>query len=495
MSVTPSIADGVQELVEVEKRADVNALTFGGACIWPIVRRIQHFSRVQKDTKQPTALPEIGESAFSDFMLRMDDSRLDRAADLETQKAVLAGEKPCDALFISRLLDHTDQVNGLHYNRFTDPFIQMLRDTGAQHLKLEISDHPAEALADRYEPTVPLQLPAWQSPEFLTDLPEGVAGYAAVAEAFAQVSRQPPTFDHLASYLPRLWSRRNYFARLLRRIRPRAVCVICYYSADILALVWACRMLGIPTVDIQHGQKGPNHGMYNQWHVMPQDGYALLPDYFFCWGASEKNLQEATLPALRLRPFSIISGNPWIGLWKQEGAITFSDRLAAFCSDIKERKAALVGLQPIEPLIPSALPGAMRRTPDWVWLLRLHPHQRYRLPEVIAHLTAGGVTNYEVELSTMAPLYALLRNCDRLLTPWSSVASEALTFDLPVTIIDARGYDVYKHEIDTGVMSHAVTADDIARAVTENKPAQRSGDARIESSLDLARQALATVLS
>jgi hypothetical protein len=270
--------------------------------------------------------------------------------------------------------------------------------------------------------------------------------------------------------------------------------VICYYSADILALMWACHILGIPTVDIQHGQKGPNHGMYNQWHTMPPQGYGLLPDYFFCWGTPEKKFQEATLPAIRLRPFSIVSGNPWTGLWREEGTITLSDRLAAFCRELEKRKTTLVGLQPVEPLVPTALPGAMRRTPDWLWLLRLHPHQRYRMPEITAYLNGGGVTNFEVELATKAPLYALLRHSDRLLTPWSSVASEAIAFDVPATIIDPGGYDVYKGEIDTGVMSYATTADDIARVVTENKAGQPEAEPRIEGSLDLARQALASVL-
>lgn len=489
------IAGGVQELVEVEKRVDVNALTFGDVCVWPILRRIHHFGGVTKDSKQPTTLAEIEDPAFNDFMIHMGDGGLDRAGEVERQEAALAGRAPRDALFISRLLDHTDRVNGLYYNRLTDPFIALLRESGVHHLKLELSDKPVADLPNRFEPTIALQTPHWQSPEFLKDMPQGVAGFGAVSEVFAKISGRAPSFEQLTSYLPRLWSRRNYFRQLLRRINPRVVFVICYYSADILALVWACRTLGIPTVDIQHGQKGPNHAMYNQWHATPPQGYGLLPDHFFCWGTPEKTYQEATMPPMRLRPFGVVSGNPWIGLWRAADKITPSARLAAYCDDLKQRKAVLVGLQPTKSLLPDPLPGAMRRTPDHFWLLRLHPHQRYRIPEITAYLNAGGVTNFEVELATKAPLYALMRHTQRLLTPWSSVASEAVAFDVPVTIIDPNGYDVYKDEIDAGVMSYAVTADDIARVVTENAPPQREREPRIEGSLDLARAALKQVLS
>ncbi len=488
------MASGVHELIEVEKRADVNAMTFGDTCVWPIVRRIRHFGNIDKDRKQPTTLAEIEDTAFKDFAIQMKDNGLDRTADLARQKAALAGEAPCDALFISRLLDHTDRVNGLHYNRLTDPYIALLRESGIRHLKVELNDKSGDDLAGRYEPTVALQTPPWQSEQYLAGMPEGVMNSSAVFEAFAQVSQRPPTFDQLASYLPRLWSRRNYFRQLLRRINPRVVFVICYYSADMLALMWACRTLGIPTVDIQHGQKGSSHALYSQWTRMPEAGYALLPDHFFCWGMPEKRIQEATWPAMRLRPFCEISGNPWIGLWREPGVIGLSDKLTAFCADLKSRKTVLMGLQPLKALMPEALPGAMRRTPDWLWLLRLHPHQRYRIAEITAYLEAGRISNFEIEMATNAPLYALCRSTKRLLTQFSTVASEALAFDLPVTIIDQDGYDIYKPEIDEGVMSYALTADEIARVVLENKPPQPQREARVEGSLDVARRALAKVM-
>jgi len=340
-----------------------------------------------------------------------------------------------------------------------------------------------------------LQLPAWQTPKFMQDMPTGVNGYKAVAEIFAAVAAQPPTFDQLSSYLPRLWSRKNYFMRLMSRIKPRAVFVICYYSADLLALMWACRALGIPTVDIQHGQQGPYHGMYNHWTKAPPQGYGLLPDHFFCWGAPVKGYQEAGLPPSRERAFSHVAGHPWIGLWREPGLLQPSDALAKFCAELDGRKVVMAGLQPTQALMPDALPGAMRRTPDWLWLLRLHPHQRYRIPEVTAFLQAGGITNFEVELSTKAPLYALFRHIDHLITQFSSVAWEAVAFDLPVTIVDKMGYDTYKGAIDADVMNYALSAEDIAAVLQANRPARAAEDAFIEPSLDVTRAALRRVLA
>jgi len=489
------IAGVVREMVEVEKRADVNALMFGDLCLWPIMRRIHHFSRIEKDKKQPTTLAEIEDPDFTEFTIEMDDAALDRVDDLARQQARLVGAEPCDALFVSRLLDHTDRVGGLYYNRLMDPYIRLCRGTYT-HLKLELSDAPVQALGNRYEPTVSLHVPPWQTETLLRDMPTNVEGFGPVAAAFKAVAEHPPTFEQLTAYLPRLWARHSYFMDLMRKIRPRVVFVICYYSADILALIWACRKLGIPTVDIQHGQQGPYHGMYNHWTVSPPNGYALLPDHFACWGAPVKAYHEQALLPARLRPFSHVGGHPWIGLWREQGAVTFSPALNAFCQRIAGKKSVLVGLQPTQQLMPEALPAAMRQTPDWLWLLRLHPHQRYRIPQITAFLHAAGLSNFEVELSTKVPLYALFRHVRHLLTQFSSVAWEAVAFGLPVTIIDPVGYDTYKSAIDGGLMGYATMPDAIVAALNAEArgPAPTAGQPFIEPALDVTRGFLKTML-
>lgn len=489
------IAGVVREMVAVEARTDVNRVKFGELCVWPIMRRIHHFSRIAKDSKQPTKLADIDGVGPSGLTIHAADQGPNRADETLRQRAALAGEGGCDALFVSRLLDHTDQINGLSYNRLIDPYIALLRGTH-RHLKLEFSDEPLPVLDGRFEPTVPHQMPPWQSDEFLRSMPTEVEGFDGVEAAFAAVAASPPTFQQLTAYLPRLWSRRNYFLGLLQRIKPRVVFVICYYSADMLALVWACRTLGITTVDIQHGQQGPYHGMYNNWTASPPEGYAMVPDRFFCWGQPVKTYQEDRLPAHRTRPFSIVAGHPWIGLWRQAEAFSFSPALARYCAQLDPSRTILVGLQPTEALMPDALPGAMRRTPDRFWLLRLHPHQRHRIAQIDSFLKAAGVTNFEVEIATVAPLYALFRHVGHLLTQFSSVAWEAVAFDLPVTIIDPLGFDTYRSAIESGLMGYAATADAIAAAIAAPRRAVSGAEETrfIEPSLDVTRRALAAVL-
>ena len=43
-----------------------------------------------------------------------------------------------------------------------------------------------------------------------------------------------------------------------------------YYNLVNMALIWACRDLGITTVDIQHGLQGKYHVMYSHWTRIPR---------------------------------------------------------------------------------------------------------------------------------------------------------------------------------------------------------------------------------
>lgn len=454
----------VEDVVAVEAATDVNALSFGDLKLWPLMRRMHHFTRVRKDPKQPAKLQDLKSRSFSGFGLEWSGHPLDRKLIMDWQGRAISGAEPVDVLFVSRLLDHTDQMDGLPYNRLIDPWLYRCRNE-IKTLKVEFFESGQEFSADRFEPTYGYELPPWEDIDLMRGMPTEVDGFGPVIDVFRKVSDQPPTFNGLSSYLPRLWARKKTFSELLSRVKPKLVCVICYYSPDMLALVWACRDLGIPVVDIQHGQQGAYHALYNHWTVAPVQGYDLVPDYFFCWDERIRTIQKAGLPSPRQRPHSIVSGNAWIDLWSKGDLLKVSRDVQAFVDSYSERKTVLVGLQPKEEIFPDNLPAAMRRTPDWLWLLRVHPHQRHRISEIKAFLSAAGLENFEIDQSTHAPLYALLRSVSHMVTPFSSVAWEAAAFGCPVTLIDPEGLESYQTAIDAGVFAYAEKADAIIGSI------------------------------
>ncbi|MEQ9109283.1 MAG: hypothetical protein RIF37_07465 [Rhodospirillaceae bacterium] len=456
----------VEELLAVEAAVDVNALSFGGLKLWPLIRRMHHFTRVQKDPNQPTKLEDINSETSPVLGLEWSGCHIDRPKTRDWQCQVMSGEEKADVIFVSRLLDHTDLMNGLPYNRLIDPWLHECRKQ-IKALKIEFFESGQEFSDERFEPTYGYELPPWENDELMRGMPSEVEGFGPVIEVFRRVSDRPPTFKGISSYLPRLWARKKTFSELLVRLKPKLVCVICYYSTDMFALVWACRDLGIPIADIQHGQQGAYHSLYNHWTVSPKNGYDLVPDFFLCWNERIRAMQQETVPDPEHRPHSIVTGNAWVDLWSQGGPLKVSKEMQSFIDSYSARKTVLVGLQPKEDFFPDNLPSAMRRTPDWLWLLRVHPHQRYRIPEIKVFLSAAGLENFEIDHSTHAPLYALLRSVSHVVTPFSSLALEADQFGCPVTIIDPDGLEAYEPEISKGIFGYAVKPKDIISSIAD----------------------------
>src|SRR5207253_11421849 len=91
------------------------------------------------------------------------------------------------------------------------------------------------------------------------------------------------------------WIRRmaSFFRPRLERLRPSLAFVVNYYDARCMALILACRELGIRSVDIQHGVQGELHGAYGSWRRVPAGGYAVLPSIFWCWSGDEARTLRA----------------------------------------------------------------------------------------------------------------------------------------------------------------------------------------------------------
>ena len=65
------------------------------------------------------------------------------------------------------------------------------------------------------------------------------------------------------SYLDNVNRSVDYYKAILSKIIPRVVFLTCYYSPDNMGLIYVCKTLKILTVDIQHGDQGKYHSMYN----------------------------------------------------------------------------------------------------------------------------------------------------------------------------------------------------------------------------------------
>lgn len=76
------------------------------------------------------------------------------------------------------------------------------------------------------------------------------------------------------------WSRKFYYD-FLKKNNPQLVFLISSYHYQKMALADACKMLNIPSIELQHGHISQNHAGYIYKQVPSR---CLFPDYFFSFG-------------------------------------------------------------------------------------------------------------------------------------------------------------------------------------------------------------------
>ena len=80
-----------------------------------------------------------------------------------------------------------------------------------------------------------------------------------------------------------------FFKKVLRKIAPEQIMILCYYSENIMLLLAAANELNIKTIEMQHGPQSPLHLCYASWGLVPNDGYGVLPRTYWCWDIESKS--------------------------------------------------------------------------------------------------------------------------------------------------------------------------------------------------------------
>jgi hypothetical protein len=253
---------------------------------------------------------------------------------------------------------------------------------------------------------------------------------------------------------------RKVYKTILTVIRPRVLFLACYYSPVGMAMIRACRGLGIKTVDIQHGKQGKYHGMYTHWTKIPKEGYEFLPDYFWCWGEESKSNIEKWFPHDCIWHRPVVGGNLWLGNWLRRERYEIGVEVKGLSERLREaRVKILITLQPrknVAEVIPSHVIDAMRSAPsDWFWLIRLHQRQMEQKEGLRSIIAREKIKNWELDLSSSLSLPPLLKKVDHHITCWSSVCYEALALGIPTTIVHPTGLRLYEDYIDRGIFYYA----------------------------------------
>ncbi|GJL95246.1 MAG: hypothetical protein DHS20C05_16510 [Hyphococcus sp.] len=261
----------------------------------------------------------------------------------------------------------------------------------------------------------------------------------------------------------------------------KGVAIYAFYGPLGHASAAACRDIGIPCMDIQHGVAGSGHESYH-WPNMPVRGYNTLPTHFLTWTDVERqSIAEHAGPD---GPDATTVGHTWrlteeifrldrtpIALNQERYFRTrkaLQQGLKNYGAKLSEKNAGginiLVSLYTDQDI--DWLKAVIENSPaDWRYFVRLHPGEAKRPGAVEARKTLLGGLNAEVETSTHATIPELMPHMNMHLTKYSSTVIDALAYGVPSVCFSESAAWFYPSEDYKNVIVVENNPDEIVKAL------------------------------
>jgi len=483
--------DIISKLIEYENSHPVNDYSYLDWNCWPLLRIISSFQLNQYAQKESSGLrsrvirhlrQKITDTHFLGSGLhKLYNKELTRRTgrELETvlRNDLRHSDRPDDPEKDIVILTQSGRRTRLGENLFdiySDPLVINFRNKG---LSILVWEQGAEYWP-RYSNS------AWITKRLAIEasvirnlVPEKPPGWFIDFSSWSK-----STFNHEIKWqnfrkiIHSVHARSIVFGGWLDNCGARLLISVCWYDPMVMAATLAAKRLGVTSVDLQHGIQDKGHFAYSGWDHIPVKAYELIPDYFWSWGSSEADQLMEINPAFKTQCKAVTGGNLWYNLWrdKNDFLIDTPDRI---CKDIPREKTILVTLQHgpanFAELIVEVITDS---STDWFWLIRLHPATPTHEADHIRNLLDKiDMTNIDYQISSSAPLYSLIDNCDVLITGHSTCALEALGFGVPAITVNKNGAAAFRKYIEYGVIMSARSRSTVKEAieVSENISADR----------------------
>lgn len=460
----------IEFIKKIENKCNVNSILFDGIKLWPLLRGMIWFSFMKGDEKNTDINTSIPNEALSEIVINhgilgnMCSFFRRKLFPLKVNSWLKKYNNYLkDFIFINTSDEYYFDGNLKIKNRHLDPLQKLSISLGYNTVKLYINRSGVFSINKISDYSVEMEASIQHcfKQSSVTEkktIYEKIDGINVIEEINCILpANRKIEIKNVVQKIFTLTELINFFEKILMKSNSKIVFMTCYYQISNFALICVCKKKNIKTVDVQHGKQGKYHALYNHWYKLPEEGYELLPDYFWNWGEeSRKNIEK-------YRPFNYRHHIPVIG-----GYLLLSDVININKYDIDEEfnyrlkrasKRILVSLQPGVKGIYEIIYETVKISPqDWFWLFRLHPYEIHKIKYLENDLLANNLENCEVALSSKLSLYSLLSRVDYHLTGWSSVMIEALAFNVPTIIISRQGYELYNDKIEEGVFWYADTA-------------------------------------
>ena len=237
----------------------------------------------------------------------------------------------------------------------------------------------------------------------------------------------------------------DFFYQVLVKTGAKTGLVVCWYTYMQMAFLKACRMAGIPGIDIQHGLAGGNgSAAYIKWSHIPEKGFNTMPTHFWCWTENDKESVNRWLYNSKSDNYAFVGGNP-LELLCSLGEIRkeWLERLAVVTDCNKNR--VLLSLQTGFAL-PDWVIECISKTEDKVqWFIRCHP--AFDTVQEKFLNVAKQYSNVEVDVATSCPLPILFDVIQFHVTSHSAVVNDATRHGIKSAVVSKTGVNYFKQQI------------------------------------------------
>lgn len=409
-----------------------------GIHIWPIIKRNIFFNLYYKSTHTPT----IGRRKIPLYQRIIRKLSRKPKAWLYYRSLKL---KKTDFLF-SGAPSHRIAWEGKQYNRYFEPLMDYLASKGQASYLLEYKSINVEKLYEAQRVIdltrlLPLFMKKIDRENFFQNI-KVLPGYNLFLKEMSEVTGLSTNHfnENLFGNLQKILSWSSLYQSILKKTEARYIFGLCYYNNEMLGMNLAARRLSVNSVDMQHGTQGDLHFGY-LFNKMPEEGFNILPKYFWLWDESsfkgiEKWVGENHLP--------LLGGNPWI-----EYLDSIEDRGVSR----NEKPMVLFTLQPLNPVIDDYFLKVIALTiKEYDWWLRLHPRmteaETSQLMDKLAALHLDQSVHLEKSASVSLPF--LLKSCDLHISKYSGSVGEAALLGKISLIIDEIGVRSFKDLMHSG---------------------------------------------
>ncbi len=438
-------SEALNLIVRVEKSFDTSIITWNGLSTWPLLRKILWLKLISVN---PTKTIEKPSTIFFNFIKLI-------ASSIYQKFKITKLNKDSEKIFFSRP-EYLQIINSDRYvDRIVDPIIESFSSSFSVTKYYFSNISNKKKLIHDYS-------------KFHHDVYIGIINLSQKEKRFLFEIQRFLKIDCLQlekSYKKELRTFIGWYLSAKKVFKKnenlKEVYISCWYYPETMAICAAADELGIKSIDIQHGKQGKFQAMYSGWTKIPENGYALMPDRFWCWGKPSCDHILASSPK-RKKHIPFIGGYPWIDYYKKN--------ISTHNQKNSEKKIrVLVTLQSIQGSNTQRIPDffieflSNCNEEDIEFIFRLHPNDKEGYAYCNERLKLVNPVLYSIDTGVQN-LYDVLKVVSHHVTAFSSCCYEASIFNVPTLLYGEESKEIYEDDIKNHIFTWVNSNEESLRA-------------------------------